>query len=381
MNCPACGADNRAGARYCRECGTQLLEEEAKPIAKVEDTTAEEQAGPVGLLDAASDASQTSSGSQASEEEGQEAAGVPEEEKGSGDEAAETKLPSDAGSSEPEQGSEGGEASIPTVHSEDIAILEAEAAEFDEEDYEPLEEGDDDLLSFWREEAEPMIPVEPDTVLEDRYAVEEALDVQADEILYKALDLWRCWQCGYEENDPEGAFCARCGVLMDHRPEVRMVEVQEADVQPSGDWVVVKRLTHDGRHFLVVVEPEPEPPAEAEIAPVPQSLRLLVGQRSDPGQVRELDEDSMFALTMAPTYESRTGPVLGLYSVADGMGGHTGGEVASRMALQMLVERVLSTVILPEMAGELVLEEDILAYPPEARERYGHHAYHCSHPG
>jgi serine/threonine protein phosphatase PrpC len=117
---------------------------------------------------------------------------------------------------------------------------------------------------------------------------------------------------------------------------------------------------------LIVVEPEPEPPLEAEVAPVPPSLRLLVGQRSDPGQVRDLDEDSMFVLTMASTYESRTGPVLGLYSVADGMGGHAGGEVASKMALQVLVQRVLSTVILPEIAGELVLEEDILAFLRQA---------------
>jgi serine/threonine protein phosphatase PrpC len=148
---------------------------------------------------------------------------------------------------------------------------------------------------------------------------------------------------------------------MDHRPEVRLLEVQHADMQPSAEKVVVARLSQDSRHFLLVVEPEPETAPEAKVMPEPQSLRLLVGQRSDPGQVRELDEDSMFALTLAPTYESRTGPVLGLYVVADGMGGHAGGEVASMMALRVLVDRVLSSVILPEVAGELVLEEDILA--------------------
>ena len=26
MNCPACGVDNREGARFCRGCGAQLLE-------------------------------------------------------------------------------------------------------------------------------------------------------------------------------------------------------------------------------------------------------------------------------------------------------------------------------------------------------------------
>jgi len=153
---------------------------------------------------------------------------------------------------------------------------------------------------------------------------------------------------------------------MDHRPELRLLEVLDPDQYSSEDWVVAAHLNQDSRHFLVVVEPKSEPPPEAQVAPVPQTLRLLVGQRSDPGQVRELDEDSMFALTMAPTYESRTGPVLGCYAVADGMGGHAGGEIASRMALQVLIERVLSTVILPELAGELVLEEDILTFLRQA---------------
>jgi serine/threonine protein phosphatase PrpC len=296
------------------------------------------------------------------EEQAPEDAVVEGSDAGDEEPGTESMVPAgDAGSEGLEQGAEADDGPDGSTQPEEQEIAAPELFEPEEEEYGPLAMDDDDLLTFWREATEPMKPIEEDTVLEDRYAVEEALDVQEHEILYKALDLWRCWQCGYEANDPQGAFCARCGVLMDHRPEVRLLEVQDAGVQPSGDWVVVERLVHDGHHFLVVVEPEPEPPDEAEAVPVPQSLQILVGQRSDPGQVRELDEDSMFTLTLAPTYESRTGPVLGLYSIADGMGGHTGGEVASRMALQVLANRVLSTIILPEIAGELVLEEDVLA--------------------
>jgi serine/threonine protein phosphatase PrpC len=368
MNCPACGADNREGARFCRECGTQVLEAEAGPVHQAEETPAGEQLGDVVSRDPTPDAPQSDpEGIQLEEEQGAASSeakpeDAPVEEADTGDQKAEAEPPDAAGDIgvEPEQAEEGDDELSPAGQPEEQDV----PATFkdDQEDYEPLDEDEDeDLLTFWRDEVEPMTPVEQGTVLEDRYAIEEALDLQADEILYKGLDLWRCWQCGYEENDPEGAFCARCGVLMGHRPEVRLLEVPGPDVQPTGDWVVVKRLRHDSRHFLVVVEPEPEPPPEAEVLPVSPCLRLLMGQRSDPGQIRELDEDSMFALTMAPTYESRTGPALGLYSIADGMGGHAGGEVASRMALQVMVERVLSTVFLPEIAGELVLEEDILA--------------------
>ena len=360
MNCPACGADNREGARFCRGCGTQLLEAEPGSAPSVEEMPPEEQPGDVNSGDAASNAAESPPAETAPEEEGQEAVNDGSEEPATpvGEEdVADEQV-------EPEQPAEEDGEPVPPPQPEEQEI--AEAIEDDQEDYEPLDEEDGDLLAFWRDEVEPMTPAEQGTVLDGRYAIVEALDVQADEILYKALDLWRCWQCGYEDNDPEGVFCARCGVLMDHRPELRLLEFQDPERQPSEEWVVVARLSQESRHFVVVVEPEPEPPPEAEVAPTPQTLRLLVGQRSDPGQVRELDEDSMFALTLAPTYESRTGPVLGLYSVADGMGGHAGGEVASKMALQVLIERVLSTVILPELAGELVLEEDILTFLRQA---------------
>lgn len=54
-------------------------------------------------------------------------------------------------------------------------------------------------------------------------------------------------------------------------------------------------------------------------------MRVAVGAASDIGQVREGNEDSY--LVIAP-----------LYAVADGMGGHRGGEVASNLALETVQE-------------------------------------------
>lgn len=401
MNCPACGVDNREGARFCRSCGTSLLEgeiqsspadkeaaagtesdekaseeavpEEAVAEADLVETPLSEEAAGEGPVSEGQAGGEVEVLTEAETETVAEVETEPEEklvsaeaepgEVGTVDEEEALQEPVDGVEPEDVSGS-------PEQPVADDAAMEraAELEVFEDEDdeYEPIAESEDEILSFWRQEVEPMAPVEPGTVIEERFAVVEALDVQEDEILYLARDLKSCWQCAYEENDPEGTFCARCGVLMDRKPEVRLLEIADPEARPSTNMIVLAHLGHDSRHFLLLAEPVRKPEPEAEVPPEPESFRLLVGQRSDPGQIRELDEDSLFVLTLSPTYESRTGPVLGLFAVADGMGGHASGEVASRMALQELADRVMRTVILPEIAGQLVWEDDILTYLRQA---------------
>jgi protein phosphatase len=68
-----------------------------------------------------------------------------------------------------------------------------------------------------------------------------------------------------------------------------------------------------------------------------------------PGQVRDLNEDSALVLTLTPIFQSQARPVFGLFAVADGMGGHEGGEIASKLALQVLAGELLSDLVLPAL--------------------------------
>jgi len=83
----------------------------------------------------------------------------------------------------------------------------------------------------------------------------------------------------------------------------------------------------------------------------PQSITLAVGYRSDVGQSRSLNEDSLLALDVARVYRSLNQPV-GIFVVADGMGGHQAGDVASQMACRTLAQMATHEVLEPATAGQ-----------------------------
>jgi serine/threonine protein phosphatase PrpC len=88
-----------------------------------------------------------------------------------------------------------------------------------------------------------------------------------------------------------------------------------------------------------VVQPGSGPtPADAPSSPVLSgSLTLTYAQRSDTGRVRSHNEDAVGHL-VPPDGRQRARKGL-LFLVADGMGGHQAGEVASRQAIAVSTER------------------------------------------
>jgi serine/threonine protein phosphatase PrpC len=75
------------------------------------------------------------------------------------------------------------------------------------------------------------------------------------------------------------------------------------------------------------------------------SVAFVAGRRSHVGMVREHNEDSLLTLELQRVQLSESQPV-GLYVVADGMGGHEAGEVASAVAINtvatVMTDKLLS---------------------------------------
>lgn len=94
--------------------------------------------------------------------------------------------------------------------------------------------------------------------------------------------------------------------------------------------------------------------SQASVSPAPTGdygleLKPVSGKASDAGQVRVVNEDSLIAFEFTKIQESRGVPV-GFYVVADGMGGHKAGEIASRTVNKIITEKVLNAEVIPGLA-------------------------------
>lgn len=82
------------------------------------------------------------------------------------------------------------------------------------------------------------------------------------------------------------------------------------------------------------------------------SYDLQVGLASDPGRIRARNEDTSFALQSMVAQQGQPPLPLGLFIIADGMGGHTEGQQASALAVQTASKHVIDRVYLPLLSEQ-----------------------------
>lgn len=95
--------------------------------------------------------------------------------------------------------------------------------------------------------------------------------------------------------------------------------------------------------------PEQEPASPLEVLPSVPS-RLNVGWATDGGKVRSHNEDTALVLTAAHDGNERHS-TFGLFVLADGMGGHQSGEVASSLAARVAAHHILQKSYLPSLVS------------------------------
>nr|MBN1229870.1 serine/threonine-protein phosphatase [Anaerolineae bacterium] len=78
--------------------------------------------------------------------------------------------------------------------------------------------------------------------------------------------------------------------------------------------------------------------------------RILFGQASDPGQLRPNNQDACLSLLGSPEMNSAPPPIA-FFVVADGMGGHHDGELASAIAAKTLSTQVIKEIVVPHING------------------------------
>ena len=76
---------------------------------------------------------------------------------------------------------------------------------------------------------------------------------------------------------------------------------------------------------------------------------INVGYGLSPGKQRTHNEDAFFTLTTMFSFNESEVP-FGLYVVADGMGGHKNGEIASELAIRTIVGTILNEIYTPMMS-------------------------------
>lgn len=134
------------------------------------------------------------------------------------------------------------------------------------------------------------------------------------------------------------------------RTTQRLSEETVADVEqiPDGLGVVLRQIRTGELRDAAAVAARLTALRDERTHPVP--LFQLAGSYTDVGRVRDHNEDSLFTLTLCLENNGQR-QSCGVYIVADGMGGHAAGEVASGMAVRTAARVIIDNYLQQMIAG------------------------------
>jgi serine/threonine protein phosphatase PrpC len=192
----------------------------------------------------------------------------------------------------------------------------------------------------------------------ERYEITQVISESPREHVYQVIDhqgYQHCWNCGSEQNAEGDEFCINCGASMLDVPYImheysteQGSEETEGRIEDSHvmQGVIVNTFIEQGRTYVI------EQP-QVEQSPFPNGVLLLAASNSDAGDVRrsEPNEDSTLVLLLQRVHESISAP-SGVFIVADGLGGHDNGQVASRMTINIIAERMVRELLTGPLAAE-----------------------------
>lgn len=101
---------------------------------------------------------------------------------------------------------------------------------------------------------------------------------------------------------------------------------------------------------MSVSDPETLNRGTLQFQPSPHDFQ--VGMASDPGRVRDHNEDSSLVWQCLLAQQGEPPLAMGLFIIADGMGGHALGEQASALSVRLAAEHVIRHICLPVLADK-----------------------------
>ena len=207
-------------------------------------------------------------------------------------------------------------------------------------------------------------PLPANIIMDGRYRVEALLQSNDDNNLYRVSDLRgyeKCYVCSqvYGPNGASERYCADCGADMLARDlllrERRLAPGEDAP--PDTGTEPPCQFTQGGRVYQVE-------PKVTQGRIYPGGARLVAGAATDVGRgrVNGHNEDSAVTLILDRFFDDTARP-LGLFVLADGMGGHARGDRASRLVANNITFSVLRQLAMPQLGAltDTPLDEDTLA--------------------